>query len=409
MSAAGPAASMRSMTTTPDQQARVLIAGAGIAGIEAALALRAFAGSAVHVRLIDPARRFRVPATATGRAFGAGTGTDHPLADVAARAGATLTQGRLAAVDPGRHMAMLAGGQLLTYDALIVAVGARAEPSVRGALNFAGHADVESVRGMVGEITQAGSRGAETHLAVVVPGGCAWPLAAYELALMAREHLTASEGGDAVEIAVVTAEDTPLAIFGPEASAAVARKLDRAGIAIHAGAVVRGWRWGQLELLAGGTLRADRVIALPVQRGPALEGLPTDAHGFLRTVGDGSVPGAPDVWAVGDGSSFPVKQGGIACQQADSVAAAIARRLGIEVDEVPFMPTLRAWVWDGRGGKFLRADLPGGRTESTGVAGDTPLWWPVAKVAGRFLAPFLQAWPADLPLTDLPSPAVLSR
>ncbi len=360
MSAAGPAASMRSMTSTAREQSRVLIAGAGIAGIEATLALGAFAGSAVHVRLIDPGRRFRVPATATGRAFGVGNGIDHPLADVAARAGATLTQGRVAAVDPERHLAMLSGGQLLTYDALIVAVGAHAEPSVPGALSFGGHADVESVRGMVREITQAGSRGAETQLAIVVPVGCGWPLAAYELALMAREHLNASEGGDAVEIAVVTAEDTPLAVFGPEASAAVDRKLGRAGITIHTGAVVRGWRWGQLELLAGATLQADRVIALPVQRGPALEGLPTDAHGFLRTAGDGSVPGAPDVWAVGDGSSFPVKQGGIACQQADSVAAAIARRLGIEVDEVPFMPTLRAWVWDGQSGTFLRAELPGG-------------------------------------------------
>ena len=173
--------------------------------------------------------------------------------------------------------------------------------------------------------------------------------------------------------------------------------------------MVRGWRWGQLELLAGATLQADRVIALPVQRGPALEGLPTDAHGFLRTAGDGSVPGAPDVWAVGDGSSFPVKQGGIACQQADSVAAAIARRLGIEVDEVPFMPTLRAWVWDGQSGTFLRAELPGGRTESTGAAEDTPLWWPVAKVAGRFLAPFLQGWPAEAGLAELPRPAALSR
>jgi sulfide:quinone oxidoreductase len=357
----------------------------------------------VHAHLIDPARRFRVPATATGRALGIGDGIDHPLADVAARAGATLTQGRLAAVDPERHMAMLSGGRLLTYDALIVAVGARAEPSLRGALSFAGHADVESVRGMVGEIAQAGSRGAETQLAIVVPVGCGWPLAAYELALMAREHLNASEGGDAVKIAVVTAEDTPLAVFGPQASAAIDRKLGSAGIAVHAGTVVRGWRWGQPELMAGGTLQADRVIALPVLRGPSVEGLPADAHGFVRTASDGSVPGAADVWAVGDGSTFPVKQGGIACQQADSVAAAIARRLGIDVEELPFQPTLRGWVWDGDGGKFLRADLGGGRTESPGVAEDSPLWWPVAKVAGRFLGPFLQGWPADAVLVDRPS------
>ena len=397
------------MTTTTEKQAQVLIAGAGIAGIEAALALRAFAGSAAHVHLIDAARRFRVPATATGRAFGVGSGIDHPLADVAARAGATLTHGRLAAVDPERHLVMLAGGRLLTYDALIVAVGARGEPSVPSALTFRGHDDADSVRGMVDEIARDASRGAATRLAVVVPVGCGWPLAAYELALMAREHLTATESGEAVDIAVVTAEDTPLAVFGPEASASVERTLGRAGIAVHAGAVVRGWQWGQLDIAGGEALQADRMIALPVQRGPSVDGLPADAHGFVRTASDGSVPGAPDVWAVGDGSSFPVKQGGIACQQADSVAAAIARRLGIETEEVPFQPTLRGWVWDGRGGAFLRADLAGGRTESAGVAEDTPMRWPVAKVAGRFLALFLQGWPADAALADLPSPAAPPR
>jgi sulfide:quinone oxidoreductase len=397
---------MGSVTTTTDRRAQVLIAGAGIAGIEAALALRAFAGPAAHAHLIDPAHRFRVPATSTGRAFGLGSGIDHHMADVAARAGASLTHGRLASVDPERHMAMLSGGRLLTYDALIVAVGARGEPSFPGALTFRGHDDSDSVRGMVDEIAQAAARGAATRLAIVVPAGCGWPLAAYELALMAREHLTAA-GGEKVEIAVVTAEDGPLAVFGPEASASVERTLGRAGIAVHAGAVVRGWQWGQLDIAGGEAMGADRVIALPVLRGPSVDGIPQDAHGFVRTASDGSVPGAPDVWAVGDGSTFPVKQGGIACQQADSVAAGIARGLGIDAEELPFQPKLRGWVWDGDGGKFLRADLPGGRAESVGVAEDTPMWWPIAKVAGRFLTPFLQGWPAEAALTDLPSPAIL--
>jgi sulfide:quinone oxidoreductase len=408
MSAAPADGHHPSMTTTTEHQSQVLIAGAGIAGIEAALALRAFAGAAAHVRLIDSARRFRAPATAIGRAFGLGSGIDHPLADIAARAGATLTRGRLAAVDPERHLAMLSGGQLLTYDSLIVAVGAGAESPVRGALTFRGHADADSVRDMVDQIARAASRDAATRLAIVVPVACGWPLAAYELALMAREHLTAAGSGEAVDITIVTAEDRPLALFGPEASASVQRTLGRAGIAVHAGAVVRGWQWGQLEIAGGETLEADRVIALPVLRGPSVEGLPADAHGFVRTAGDGSVPGAADVWAAGDGSTFPVKQGGIACQQADSVAAAITLRLGIEMEEVPFQPKLRGWIWNGRNGKFLRADLHGGRTESPGVAEDTPLWWPVAKVAGRFLAPFLQGWPADAALADLPRPAAVA-
>jgi sulfide:quinone oxidoreductase len=395
------------MIDTTFEPARVLIAGAGIAGIEAALALRAFAGPAAEVRLVDPGSRFTIPATATGRAFGVGTGIDLRLADVVARAGGTLVPGRLTAVDPARRLVMLAGGRLLTYDSLVVAIGARLEPSVHGALRFAGHADVTAVRAMVDEIAQASSRGAAIRLAIVVPLGCSWPLAAYELALMTREHLTAEGCGDAVEISVVTAEDTPLTLFGPQASAAVERSLGRAGVSVQAGAIVREWGWGQLELVDGRTLEADRVIALPVQRGPSLDGLPTDTQGFVRIATDGSVPGAPGVWAVGDSTSFPLRQGGIACQQADSVAAAIARELGADTEELPFHPTLRGWMWDGGSGTFLRGEPSGGRTESSGVAVRTPLWWPAAKVAGRYLTPFLHGWPAGSALADHPRAASL--
>jgi sulfide:quinone oxidoreductase len=367
---------------------RVVIAGAGIAGIEAALALRAFAGGAVQARLVDPGRRFRIPATATGRAFGVGAGNDHPLADVAARAGATLTRGRLAAVDPARHVAMLDGGRLLTYDALIVAVGAWAEPALPGALRFAGHADTEAVRTAVDEIAASAARGASPRLAIVVPPGCAWPLAAYELALMAHEHLAMS--GRAAPIAIVTAEETPLAAFGPEAGTAVARMLGRSGIEVHTGREVAAWRWGRLELAGGGVIAADRVIAMPVLRGPAIEGLPADARGFVTTGDDGAVSGAPDVWAVGDGTDHPVKQGAVACRQADAVAATLARRLGIPAEDLAYRPVLRGWVYDTGRQRFVRVSGDDGD-------GDLPLGWPVAKVAGRFLTPFLQAWSAHAP------------
>ena len=168
--------------------------------------------------------------------------------------------------------------------------------------------------------------------------------------------------------------------------------------------MVRDWRWGRLELAGCEPLAADRLIALPVLRGPGIEGLPSDAHGFVLSAPGGAVPGAPDVWAVGDAGSFPVKQGGIACQQADAAAAEIARDLGADVEPVPFEPVLRGWVWDGAGGHFLRADLRGGHDESPGTAGRRPLWWPVTKVEARFLGPFLQGLPQDVEMVDVPPP-----
>jgi sulfide:quinone oxidoreductase len=150
------------------------------------------------------------------------------------------------------------------------------------------------------------------------------------------------------------------------------------------------------------------VIALPALRGPGIEGLPSDAHGFVRSTLEGAVPGAPDVWALGDAGSFPVKQGGIACQQADAAAAEIARDLGADVEPLPFEPVLRGWVWDGAGGHFLRADLRGGHDESPGTADPRPLWWPVGKVAGRFLAPFLQGLPSEVLMVDAADPTARS-
>jgi sulfide:quinone oxidoreductase len=391
------------MTDSHADRARVVVAGAGMAGIEAALALRAFAGERATVELIDPGRRFRLAATAVGQAFGMGSGVDLPLGTVAARAGASLRPGRLAAVDAPRHVAMLAGGELLTYDRLLIAVGARAEAFLPEALTFTGHREAGDVRRLIEDIADASARGGQTDLAIVVPAGCGWPLAAYELALLARAQLRERGGEGETRITVVTAEDTPLAVFGPEASAAMAGELRAAGIAVRTGSIARDWRWGRLELAGGEPLAVDRLIALPVLRGPAIEGLPADGHGFVRSAPDGAVPEAPDVWAVGDAGSFPVKQGGIACQQADAAAAAIARDLGADAPELPFAPALRGWVWDGGAGHFLRADLRGGRDESSGVAGRSPLWWPVAKVGGRFLAPFLQGLPPEPALADVPA------
>lgn len=372
------------------ERARIVIAGGGIAGIEAALALREFAGERVAVEVVEPSSRFTLPATSPGRVVDIVPASDLPLQDVVARAGATLRPGRVAAVDPARHLAMLAGGELLTYDALVVAVGARPQAHLPDAITFTGHADVAKARGLVDGIAHAAARGGRTDLAIVVPPGAAWPLAAYELAVLIREHLAGLGHAAPGRTTVVTAEDAPLAVFGPAASDAVARWVGAAGVEVLTGAVVRSWRWGRLELAGGEPLQADRVIALPVLRGPALEELPADAHGFVRSTPDGRVLGAEGVWVAGDAGSFPVKQGGIACQQADAIASAIARGLGADVEEVPFFPVLRGWVWDEAGGRFLRTELAGGHAESPGTAAAAPLWSPVAKVAGRFLGPFLR-------------------
>ena len=79
-------------------------------------------------------------------------------------------------------------------------------------------------------------------------------------------------------------------------------------------------------------------------------------------------------------TQFPLKQGGIATQQADAAATAIAARAGAPVEPTPFRPVLRGLLLTG----MVRAEAgtrPGLDIE--------PLWWPPAKIVGRYLAPFL--------------------
>ncbi len=369
-------------------RARVVIAGAGIAGIETALALRDFAGDRAAVTVVAPGGRFALPASATGKAFGITPPVDLPLARVVARAGATLRRSQVVAVDPRRRLAMLAGGELLGYESLVVAVGARLARHLPEALTFRGHPDVEELRSLVDGVVAHAERGAEVEVAIAIPPHCAWPLAGYEIALMTREHLVAAGHGDACRLSVLTAEEVPLEMFGAQAAGAVVPKLALMDIEIACGAVVSSFDWGRLAMEDGTSRSADRLVALPVMLGPELEGLPMDDQGFVRCAADGSVPGAPGVRVIGDAGTYPLKKGGLACRQADAVAAAIARDLGAEVDDPTLVSPDRASTEQGDG--------TGGIPETTPDAiDDGTRWWPVPKTAGRFLAPFLQEIASD--------------
>jgi len=96
----------------------------------------------------------------------------------------------------------------------------------------------------------------------------------------------------------------------------------------------------------------------------------------------------PGVFAAGDITAFPIKQGGLACQQADAAAMQIAADAGADVQPEPFKPVLRGMLLTERWARFLRRDAAG-HGEQTDVAGRA-LWWPPTKIAGRELAGYLE-------------------
>jgi sulfide:quinone oxidoreductase len=99
------------------------------------------------------------------------------------------------------------------------------------------------------------------------------------------------------------------------------------------------------------------------------------------------VEGISDVYAAGDSTWFPIKQGGVATQQADTAASTIAAKADPSIAVEPFRPVLRAAIMTGTTPRYLRADVE--NPDGTSASGAAPLWWPTSKVAGRRLAPFL--------------------
>jgi sulfide:quinone oxidoreductase len=305
------------------------------------------------------------------------------LAGLAAGAGATFSPGALTGVDAPGHLAYTSAGSQIPYDILLVACGAGPNPAVRGALTFRGPADTERIRLLLEEIVA----GQVARVAFAAPWGAVWSLPIYELALLTAAYL-AERGLDHVELALVTPEEEPLQLFGRAGSDAVRQLLEVRGIAVQTGSCPVELVDGELRLVPEGTIAADRVVALPRLRGPRIDGLAQTVDGFLPVDAHGQLHGVADVFAAGDITTFPVKQGGIATQQADAAAEMIAANAGADLSPQPFRPVLRGLLLTGRQPRYLRHEITGGAGDVS-AASPEPLWWPPAKIVGRYLAPFL--------------------
>jgi sulfide:quinone oxidoreductase len=359
------------------QPTTVLVAGGGVAALETALALRELAEDRVDVELLGREPRFWYRAMSVAEPFGLGEVKHFELADLAAAAGATFSLGALSSVDAAAHIAYTSAGTARPYDVLVVACGAAPQPAVPGAITFRGPADTGEIETLLADI----DAGEAHRVAFVVPWGAVWSLPVYELALMTAAR---SQGG--VEIMLVTPEHEPLEIFGSAATEAIRSLLNARGVELHTGCHPVSVRDGELLLYPDGTLTVDRVVALPRLLGQRIDGIAQTIGGFVPVDEHGRAVGVEDVYAAGDITGFPVKQGGIAAQQADAAAEAIAVQAGVKLTPTPFRPVLRGLLLTGGEPRYLRRELHGAEPAA---ASAEPLWWPPDKVVGRYLGPFL--------------------
>jgi sulfide:quinone oxidoreductase len=342
----------------------VLIAGGGVAGLEALLGLRALGGDRVHLTLVAPDESFSYRPLAVAEPFALGHAYKVPLARFAEDAGAQLVIDAVTGVDDDAREVRLRDGGTRSFDALILAPGGRAVTGVEGATTWWPGGDADTYGGLLQDIEQ----GYAKSVAIVVPPGAVWPLPAYELALMTVGEARAM--GQDVRVAIVTPEREPLALFGEEAGRAVAEELRWAGIELRTGVVAPSTEG----------LDYQRVFAVPRIVGPMIEGLAMDEEGFVVAGDDGLVEGCERTWAAGDGIVSPVKFGGLATHQARIAAAAVARLAGADSVPEPGEPVLHGRLLIGHRTRRLR-----GRGDAEGA----PLWWPHGKVAGEYLPRWL--------------------
>ncbi|RKQ87081.1 sulfide:quinone oxidoreductase [Solirubrobacter pauli] len=379
-------------------QPHIVIAGGGVAAIEAVAALRAAVGPHPRITVLAPNDVLNPPPASVAAPFGFGLPNPVPFAVIQRYAPFDHRPAKLVRVEADQHVVVDDHGDRLRYDALLVAPGARSLPAVSDAITFTGPASVPAVEAALAETAT---------LAFVLPSVSTWALPLYELAMMAATELRSR--GREPRVTIVTPEPVPLWMFGSEAGAAVSEHLAARGIALRAGVRLAEVHPGWVELDGADPVPAGRVIAMPRLVGPAIAGLPHDPSGFVPVDGHGRVPGLADVFAAGDVTTFPLKQGGLSAQQADVAAAAIAADRGLGPAPEPWQPVLRGLLLTGGAPLYLRAPVsldgePLPTTERT--VWHTPLWSPPGKVAGRYLAPLLAtARPprlASAPMEDVP-------
>ncbi|MFC3807688.1 FAD-dependent oxidoreductase [Terrabacter sp. MAHUQ-38] len=363
----------------------VLICGGGVAAIEALLRLRRLAGDTVVLNLLCPGEELIYRERTVLVPFGLGEAERHPIQRIVEDAGAHWVRDRAASVDLPARTVHTVGGRQLHYDALLLAPGGRERTPKPHVSVFSDRTSGHLYR----QIVQQLDVGAMRHVVLIEPPGPSWPLPLYELALLTAKH--AHDRGLRPSIAVVTPQPRPLHAFGDEVGRRVEALLREAGIALHTRtrARVDGPQLLHLEP-AGIDLHPDRIVTLPTITGPNLRGIPGDAVDRFISVDQRCRVRhtGGHIFAAGDATDLPVKNGSLAAQQADTAAAGIAHLAGGGPAPAALRPVLRGTLLTGDKPLYLEAYLIAGTGWGAHIH-DQPPWRSEQLVVAEELAAYI--------------------
>jgi sulfide:quinone oxidoreductase len=317
---------------------RVVILGAGFAGLELATRLSDEVADEVDVVLIDQAESFVFGYSKLDVMFGRQTpdAVRMAYADIV-KPSVTFRQERIMAIDPEQRRVTT---ERATYDAdiLVVALGADIVPErtpglVEGGNEFYTVAGAERLRHVIPTF-----KGGDALVSILGPFfKC--PAAPYECAMMLHDHLVTRGVRDASTIKVLTPMGMPIPI-SKDASDGIVAALEERGIEFCPQTVVTALdpATHTATLRDGGTVNYDLFLGVPVHAAP-----PVVEESALAV--DGWIPVDPttfatrfdNVYAVGDITSAPVPRVGVIAEgEAGTVADVIVHRLKGGAEPAPY-------------------------------------------------------------------------
>ena len=311
--------------------ARVVVAGGGFGGVSTAVALRERLSATDEVVLVD--RRdtylmgFRKTWIVTGHGTAAeGTGRLDSIPDV------RFLHGAIERVVPSER-ALVVDGTRLDADALVLALGADRAPAAIPGLAEHGIDVWDPANSERARAALDGFSGGRLVIGIFgTPYPC--PPGPYELALLAKERLAASDVEADVEVFGPTPITLPIA--GPSECTKLDTVLAAAGIGFLPGHRATEVDAGAVRFENGSERPFDLLLAVPPHRVPGVlvEAGLAESGAWVRTNPRTLETSSPDVYAIGDSTvimlanGMPLPKAGLLAELEGAVVAErIAARL----------------------------------------------------------------------------------
>jgi sulfide:quinone oxidoreductase len=151
---------------------KVMIAGGGVAALEALMALHELAGDRISLELVTPTPEFAYRPLAVAAPFGLGEARRYDVVRIASDHRAAVHIAAVKSVDTAARKVETRDGRELPFDVLLVAVGAHATTSIPGSVMVQGPGYTSRFRTLLRDLDERRVH----NVAFAVPPGASWQL-----------------------------------------------------------------------------------------------------------------------------------------------------------------------------------------------------------------------------------------